>query len=344
MTEAAVAAEAVKEEAVVDDAAKTDAGAVKDGAVDANADADKGKAADADKSALGSVEDFVADPDKSDEENAAALAEWEKTQDAKNKDSDKGALPDDWREIASAGDEDTLKLLKRYGSLTGVAKALKEARKVISYGGVKTEMPDPSDEKAMKEWRKAEGIPDDPSGYQLPEEVTKRLTDADKPILSSFTEFAHSKNARPDVVEIASQWYIDMEEQAAAEQIERDKAASEETEDALRKDWAHGEYKSNLTIAKRWIEGVPGLGDSWTEVRAQDGRRLGDIPEFVAWAAEQGRNTYGDLAFSNSDSERKHTARKEEIEKIMKEDINAYREQGLDKEYQAILERELKRK
>lgn len=341
MTEAAAAAEAVKEDVVVDDAANKDTDAAKGAATEAKADADKGKPADTDKSALGAVEDFVADPDKSDEENAAALAEWEKAQDAKN---DKGGLPDDWREIASAGDDDTLKLLKRYGSITGVAKALKEARKVISSGGVKTEMPDPSDEKAMKEWRKAEGIPDDPTGYELPEEVTKRLTDADKPILSSFTEFAHSKNARPDVVNIASEWYIEMEEQAAAERLENDRVASEAAEDTLRKDWAHGEYKSNMTIAKRWIETVPGLGESWTEVRTSDGRRLGDIPEFVSWAAEQGRNTYGDLAFSNSDSERKHTARKEEIEKIMREDINAYREQGLDKEYQEILEREMKRK
>lgn len=339
MTEAV--AEAVKEDAVVDDAAKVDDKTVVDDKAVKSAD-DAAKAKEADKSALGAVTEFVADPDKTDDENAAALAEWEKAQDEKGK--DKGGLPDDWRDIAAGGDEDTLKLLKRYGSISGVAKALKEAQKAIRSGKGTPEMPDPTDEKAMKEWRKAAGVPDDPTGYTLPDDVTKRLTDDDKPILSSFTEFAHKNNARPDVVELGAKWYVEMEEAAAADRLEKDKLASSDAEDTLRKDWAHGEYKSNTTVAKRWISEIPGLGDTFTEVRALDGRRLGDIPEFVAWAAEQGLSKYGDLAFSNSDSERKHTARKEEIEKIMKTDINQYREEGLDKEYQQILEKELARK
>lgn len=309
-----------------------------------NVDPSKESTAEPGKSALGSVEEFEADPNKSDEENAAALAEWEKGQAEKDKTENKGGLPDDWREIAAGGDQDTLKLLRRYGSIAGVAKAFRHAQKVISSGGVKSEMPDPSDEKAMAEWRKSEGIPDDPSGYKLPDDVTKRLTDADKPILSSFTEFAHSKNARPDVVEIASQWYVEMEENAAAQAIEADKANAEAAEDALRKDWSHGEYKSNLTMAKRWIDSVPGLGSEWAEVRTADGRRLGDVPEFISWASDMARDKFGDLAFSSSDAERKHTARKEEIEKIRDTDFDRYEREGLDREYRGILEKELSRK
>jgi hypothetical protein len=124
---------------------------------------------------------FVPDPAKTDAENEAARIEFEKAADA-----DKKGLPDDWRDIAAAGDDDTLKLLKRYGSISGVAKALKEAQATIRGGKLKTIMPDPKDEKAMAEWRKAEGIPPDPTGYKLPDEVVKRLTDEDKPILSSF--------------------------------------------------------------------------------------------------------------------------------------------------------------
>jgi hypothetical protein len=79
---------------------------------------------------------------------------------------------------------------------------------------------DASDAKAMAEWRKQEGIPDDPTGYKLPDEVTKHLTDADKPVLANFTEFAHSKGARPDVVSIASEWYV--QQQAAAIELQTD--------------------------------------------------------------------------------------------------------------------------
>jgi hypothetical protein len=125
------------------------------------------------------------------------------------------------------------------------------------------------------------------------------MVDEDKPILSSFTEFAHKKGARPDVVEIASEWYVEMAEAAQAKQSETDKIASEEAEDTLRKDWAHGEFKANTTIAHRFIEGIPGVGVKFAEARV-DGKRLGDLPEFIAWAADMGREKFGDLAFTTA--------------------------------------------
>lgn len=259
--------------------------------------------------------------------------------------ADKPGLPDDWRETAAGGDEATLNMLKRFKSLSGVAKALKDAQDTIRSGKVKQVMPDPSDEKAMAEWRKGEGIPPDPAGYKLPETVIKRMVDEDKPILSTFMDFAHKKNARPDVVEIASEWYVEMAEAAQTAQIEKDNTYKTEAEDLLRKDWSHGEYKANTTMAKRWVEAIPGLGENALAIRDPvSGKRLGDLPEFISWAAEQGRDKFGDVAFSTTDSERRHTSRIAEIKQIMNTDINAYYEQGLDKEYSDLLAKEQRRK
>lgn len=252
--------------------------------------------------------------------------------------------PDDWRERLAGGDEDIAKLIRRYGSPKGVAKALLEKEQYIRSGKIKRDMPDASDEKALAEWRKEQGIPDDPSGYKLPEVVTKRLTDADKPVLASFTEFAHAKGAPQSVVDIATEWYVNSLENMEAERVQADTAAAEAAEDALRKDWAHGEYKANMTLAKRFISEIPGVGEEWSEARLPNGRRLGDLPEFVAWAADQGRAAYGDAAFASPDSASRHAARKDEIEKIMKTDIDRYWSEGLDKEYNVILERETKRR
>ena len=273
--------------------------------------------------------------------DAAKATTDTKASDEAAKTEAKSPWGDNWRDDMAGGDDDVAKAIARYSSPKALARALKEAQATISAGKTKTAMPDPKDDKAMAEWRKAEGIPDDATGYKIPEAVQKRMVDEDKPILSSFTDFAHKKGARPDVVEIASEWYVEMAEAAQAKQSEEDKAASEEAEDALRKDWAHGEYKANTTIAHRWIETVPGIGKKWAEARV-DGRRLGDTPEFIAWAADQGREKFGDVAFTTGDSERKHTARKEEIEKIIGTD--EYYEKGLDKEYKEILEKELKRR
>ncbi|MCO5159628.1 MAG: hypothetical protein M9939_00710 [Mesorhizobium sp.] len=258
-------------------------------------------------------------------------------------DTDDFAWPDDWRERLAKDDPGTKKLLDRHTSLSSLVKKLVEQDKLISSGKIKRDMPDASDEKAMAEWRKEQGIPDDPSGYKLPDTVTKALTDEDKPVLATFTEFAHKKGLPNSAVEVATEWYVSTMDQLAEQRAEADNEAREAAEDALRKDWAHGEFKANMTLASRAIESIPGVGKTWSEFRAPDGRRLGDIPEFIAWAADMGRDQFGDVTFANGDSERKHTARREEIEKIRDTDFDRYEAEGLDKEYRKILEKDLAR-
>lgn len=253
------------------------------------------------------------------------------------------ALPDNWRELAAGEDEGTLKLLKRYGSLTGVAKALQEAQAVIRSGKIKRDMPDAKDEKAMAEWRKEQGIPDAPEGYKLPETITKRLVDEDKPVLASFTEFAHGKHAPPAFVEMATEWYVNMQETAEEARRVADGQASEQAEDALRDAWSRDEFKGNMTLAKRFMESAAGIGASWTEARLPDGRRIGDIPEFVQWASDQGRNHFGDTVFASADSEQRHSNRRAEIEKIRDTDFDRYEREGLDKELRVMIEKDLKR-
>lgn len=257
---------------------------------------------------------------------------------------DKPSIPDNWRDLAADGDDDTLKLLKRYGSIKGVAKALREANEKIRSGKPSaSDEPMPDDAEKAKTWRKERGIPDDPTGYTLPESVTKRVSDVDKPMLTSFTEYAHAKGAPQAVVDIASEWYFDNMESIQAERISADKEASSTAEEDLRKDWGV-EYKGNLQLAARFVESVPGIGANWAEARMPDGTRLGDNPAFMSWASDMGRNEFGDPVFASTDSERQHNDRKAEIEKVMKTDINRYYAEGLDKEMLEINEREAKRK
>jgi hypothetical protein len=251
------------------------------------------------------------------------------------------ALPDNWRELASGGDKDVAKILERYSGLQGVAKALLEKERLIRSGKIKQDMPDPKDEKAMAAWRKDQGIPEKAEDYKIPEPITKRLIDADKPVLANFTEFALTKNAPPAFVEMAAEWYVDMSEKAAEEQRANDDKATEEADDALREAWSRDEYKGNITLAKRFWEssGVEGL----SEARLPDGRRLGDIPGFVQFSSDHGRSAFGDAVFASTDAENKHTGRKAEIEKVLNTDIDRYYSEGLDKEYSEILQREQKR-
>jgi hypothetical protein len=270
--------------------------------------------------------------------------------DATPKDDKPAALPDNWRELGldAAGftkeqRDRAEKLVGRYGSLGGVLKALVEKDDMIRSGKIKRDMPDAKDEKALAEWRKEQGIPDDPTGYKLSDDITKRLVDDDKPVLANFTEFAHKNNLPPAAVDVAVQWYVETQERAAEEQASQDQEASSKTEEALRDAWSRDEYKGNLNLAVRFLEDSP-LGKSWAEARLPDGRRLGDVPEFTIWASDQGREKFGDTVFASSDSEAKHNNRKTEIENIMKTDMTRYWREGLDKEYAAIQEKEAARK
>jgi len=134
-----------------------------------------------------------------------------------------------------------------------------------------------------------------------------------------------------------------MQEKAAVAQDQKDKVALQEAEDDLRREMSHADYKESTTLAKRWLESIPGVGIDLAEVRLPDGRLLGSVPEFVKFAGDRGREKYGDVVFATGDSERKFTVRKEEIEKIRNTDFARYENEGLDKELLAITEKELQR-
>lgn len=262
--------------------------------------------------------------------------------------ADKPVLPDNWRELGleAAGfnkeqKDRAEKLISRYGSLGGVVKALLEKDDFIRSGKIKRDMPDPKDEKAMAEWRKEQGIPEKPEGYQLPEPLQKRLVDDDKPILSNFMERMHSKNWTPQQIQDGVEWYADFQEQIAEQIAQRDEQAKEEADNALRDNWSRDEYKGNLTLAKRFWDST-GI-EALSEARLPDGRKLGNVPEFIMFSSDKGRESFGDVVFSSGDAETKFNNRKAEIEKIRNTDFDRYEAEGLDREYRTIIEKELQR-
>ena len=253
-------------------------------------------------------------------------------------------FPDDWRDQMAGADKDLRKRLDRFKSPVDVTKSFAELEKLKSAGKLKGggEAPDGTkDPDGLKAWRAENGIPEDPTGYALPDEVTKKLTDADKPILASFTEFAHERNLPPRAVEVAAEWYTTLMDAQAADRVAADNTAAEAVQDELRSEWG-AEFRGNSNLAKRFAETItPGV--NWLEARAADGRRLGDIPDFVKAMAELGRKEYGDVQFAGGENTTKTMARKAELEQMMKNDMSSYRANpALAKEYESIMDAELK--
>lgn len=260
----------------------------------------------------------------------------------KASDEVKPEWPEDWREKLANGDDAMLKVLKRYSSPTTFAKGWKEREDLIRSGKLKAAKPDGTDEKALAEWRKENGVPDDPTGYTIPDTVKDVLVDADKPLVAAWFEDAHSAGMPQEMAAKGIEWYGKIIGKLQEQQSAADVSYRESAEDALRKEWSHAEYKANTTLGARWLASTP-LGETWADLRTPDGRRLGDNPDFMIWAADNGRQSFGDVSFATGDAERRHVARKEEIEAVMNSDINRYFHEGLDKEYAQILEKETKR-
>lgn len=276
------------------------------------------------------------------EDNAAAVDTAAVETGDKATEEVKPEWPEDWREKLANGDDAMLKVLKRYSSPTTFAKGWKEREDLIRSGKLKAAKPDGSDEKAMAEWRKENGVPDDPTGYVIPDTVKGVLVDADKPLVAAWFEDAHAIGMPQDMAAKGIEWYGKAIGQLQEQQAAADIAYREEAEDALRKEWSHAEYKANTTLGARWLASTP-LGETWAELRTPDGRRLGDNPDFMMWAADNGRQSFGDVSFATGDAERRFTARKEEIEKIRDTDFDRYEAEGLDREYRTIIEKEMSR-
>ena len=265
-------------------------------------------------------------------------------------DGDKGVVgaakfPDNWREEMAGGDAKRLEQLKRFTSPVDVGKSFFEADAKIRSGKVNADepMPDPAtDAEGAKKWREARGIPADATGYALPEPITKRLKDEDKPVLTSFTEAAHKANLPPKAVEVAAGWYLDLVENEAAQTNERDKKAEEKVQETLREEWGV-EYKPYKEIARRYAqEAIPGV--NWFEARLPDGTLLGNVPEVVKALAKFGIAEYGDVSFAGGEAAKATASRKEELQTIMKTDFKKWEASPkLREEYQNILDAEERR-
>lgn len=250
-----------------------------------------------------------------------------------------GHWPDDWREKLAGEDDKFLKQLKRLSSPEGLAKKTRSLEQKLSSGEYKRVLPEGATDEQVAEWRKEVGIPDKPDGYEMPKISGFEWSDDDKAIAKTYFEKVHGKNASPEVVSASMEWYAELQQQTEAKVYEADVKNKEETEDALRAEWG-GEYRGNLALVKRFIDNDLPHGEEVAYARLPDGRRLIETPEFVKWISDNARATYGDGGILTGEGASAMANRKEEIQKIMRTDLPKYYEDGLDKEYSKILERE----
>lgn len=268
-------------------------------AASAAAEGDKGADKGAEKGAAKSTAKSTdkgkdaAKADDKDDRPIAASGDIDPPEEEKAEREAKPAFgPDNWREYIANGDEQALKQLSRFTDPKSLWKKIENQEKLIRSRKTIPDHPgsDASPEDVAK-WRKEMGLPEKPQGYFEKLELAngKVLGDADKPIAESFAAALHEANAPQEAVNAAVNWYFDMQEDQEANRIEADDSFRREARDALRDEWG-GDFKRNINAVSSLFGNAPGgvnaqdpeslIARVFT-ARTQDGRILGDDPDFV---------------------------------------------------------------
>lgn len=176
----------------------------------------------------------------------------------------------------ASGDEKELKQLERYGSPIDVWKKARELERRQSAGELKPVLPKKPTPEQLKEWRAAHGVPDDPSGYVLPEEAKKGI---DESIVAEVLKDAHATNQTPEQVKATLEGVRRAAVALAESRAESDIDFQKDAEDELRGEWGT-EFRRNISLVHQLLDSTAdqALKDQLLQGRLSDGRPIGSHP------------------------------------------------------------------
>lgn len=228
------------------------------------------------------------------------------------------AQPDtSWRSFVNAEkDPDLAKFVNRFQSPESLAKAAFNARKMISTGELKRQLSADATPEQVAAWRKEQGLPEKPDGYEPAKITGHEFTDADKPALDAFRAVAHQANMTPAAFEAATKWYAETQMAAAEARAQADKEVRADTEETLRAEWG-AEFRPTMEMTNRFLDMQLGEAKgAFLAARMPDGTMLGSNPAVVKMLAQLAREADGGVGLMRGDgaSAKSDEARLQEIQ------------------------------
>lgn len=191
------------------------------------------------------------------------------------------AFPDDWRKQIAGEDADALKRLERFASPADVWKSFKAMEQRMSSGELKKALPTNATPEEVAAFRKDNGIPDKPDGYDTNLGNGVVWGEADKPFLDSFKARAHELNMPPGQMKDMLNWYQENQDAAKAIRDEADQRFQVQAEDAMRAAYGN-DFRRNLNALGAFFTDAPaGLWDRVMTSRDEHGKIMGNDPEFL---------------------------------------------------------------
>ena|SRR3990167_5614357 len=193
----------------------------------------------------------------------------------------------DWRVELAGEDTKALKQLERFADQKAMYTAYRALQQKLSGGEYTSKLPTDAKPEDIAKWRKENNVPDEPTGYELPEGLV--VGDTDKPLIDGMLASMHARNLPKDAVKgIVADWYKQQEALAAAraeKDVDNDTAAKE----ALIAEWGP-DYRRNANAIKSLLETAPeGIKDKIMGARSADGTALVHDATFMRYLAQISR-------------------------------------------------------
>ena len=256
-----------------------------------------------------------------------------------------GDFPDDWRErfvkAQNYGDkkdakgrpisEKVLAQLKRFKSVPAALEALISAQEKIRSGDLKAALAEDATDEEKAAWREANGLPPEPTKYDIPNVAGNKWTEADAPVLDGFKEVAFKHNLPQETVNDIVSYYANLRNEQVTQYQERiqdlDRAAVDEARTSLIAELG-GDFKPSMKLVDRFMKDTKyirgDLREKIESARLPSGERLALNADFTRLLVDLARAEYGEGAMVSSNEQTQVNNREAELVNIMQTDIHRY--------------------
>jgi hypothetical protein len=193
----------------------------------------------------------------------------------------------------------------------------------------------------LADWKEKQGLPQAAEDYELELPEGQTITDAGRPIVDSFLQFAVEHDLPEATVSKAILWFNERQAEAVAQRDaarkEGDAASKLAATEALQDRWGTDEYEDNLAVATAGLKSLPdALQKALRAARGPDGRKLLHDPDMAELLLNLGARVEESGSGSSDPNDgkamdRQQAALRKELEaitKLMRTDIDAYRNQN----------------
>lgn len=188
--------------------------------------------------------------------------------------------PEDWRAKLAGDDKKLLSRLERMKDPKDVLNAWRAIEVDMSSGKLAKKLPTHYTAEELADFKKSNGIPDKPEGYDTNIGGGIVWGESDKQHIENFTNYALEHNMTPEEVKRGLGWWAQYQEALVGQQDQVDANNSSLAQNELRALWG-GNVNRNLNFVKNMFEGEKGAWSEFVNARGPDGKRLGDNPTIM---------------------------------------------------------------